>query len=55
MEQLTAEDLSQMKAAFQQMLNLEEDPMSLLRRKAEIICKIHRKEESYAELVQQLQ
>ena len=32
-----------------------EEPMSLLRRKAEIICKVHRKEESYAELVQSLQ
>ena len=28
--------------------------MNLLRRKAEIICKLHKKEESYGELVQQL-
>lgn len=43
-----------MKAVFKQLLNMEE-PMSLLRRKAEILCKLHRKDESYAELVQQLQ
>jgi len=40
-----------MKTAFKAMLNMEE-PMSLLRRKAEILCKLHKREESYAELVQ---
>lgn len=30
------------------------EPMNLLRRKAEIICKLHRKEESYPEIVSQL-
>lgn len=30
------------------------EPMNLLRRKAEIICKLHRKEESYPEIVAQL-
>ena len=50
LEQLTSEDIAQMKTIFKQILNMEE-PMSLLRRKAEILCKLHRKEESYAELV----
>ena len=48
------EDIGQMKVVFKQILNMEE-PMSLLRRKAEILCKLHKKEETYAELVQQLQ
>ena len=48
------EDIGQMKVVFKQLLNMEE-PMSLLRRKAEILCKLHRKDESYAELVQMLQ
>lgn len=51
LEKLTMEDIAQMKAAFTQSLNMEE-PMSLLRRKAEILCKLHKKEESYAEQVQ---
>lgn len=54
LEQLSAEDITSTKNTFKQLLNMEE-PMSLLRRKAEIICKVHRKEESYAELVQSLQ
>ena len=40
-----------MKAAFAQMLNMEE-PMSLLRRKAEILCKLHKKAQSFPELLQ---
>jgi len=43
-----------MKAAFKASLNMDE-PMNLLRRKAEVLCKIHKKEESYGELVQSLQ
>ena len=54
LEQLSLEDIGQMKGAFQALLNMEE-PMNLLRRKAEILCKLHSKAESYAELVQQLQ
>ena len=41
-----------MKAVFKAM-NMDE-PMNLLRRKAEVLCKVHRKEESYGEIVQQL-
>lgn len=54
LEQLTPEDLAQMKAAFTTLLgpsNLEAEPMSLLRRKAELLCKIYNKLESFAELV----
>ena len=51
LEQLSSDDIAQMKTIFKQILNMEE-PMSLLKRKAEILCKLHRKEESYAELVQ---
>ena len=53
LEQLNAEDITLTKNTFKQLLNMEE-PMSLLRRKAEVLCKVHRKEESYAELVQSL-
>ena len=54
LEQLTLEDIGQMKVAFKALLQMEE-PMNLLRRKAEILCKLHKKEGSYGELVQQLQ
>ena len=50
LEQLTADDISQMKAAFGQLLKMEE-PISLLRRKAEIICKLHKRADSYPELI----
>jgi len=43
-----------MKVAFKSLLNMEE-PMNLLRRKAEILCKLHKKDETYAEIVQMLQ
>ena len=32
-----------------------EEPMNLLRRKAEILCKLHKKDETYGELVAMLQ
>jgi hypothetical protein len=32
-------------------LSFDNDALNLLRRKAEIICKLHKKEESYGELV----
>ena len=50
LEQLTADDICQMKAAFHSLLKMEE-PISLLRRKAEIICKLHKKANSYPELI----
>ncbi len=31
-----------------------EEPMNLLRRKAEILCKLHKKDETYGELVAML-
>jgi len=52
LEQLSAEDIAQMKGVFTSLLsmgNIEAEPMSLLRRKAEILCKIHRKQETYVE------
>ena len=42
-----------MKASFGQMLNMEE-PMNLLRRKSEILCKLHKRAQSLPELLQQL-
>ena len=40
-----------LKVAIKDSLNFESDPFNLLRRKAEIICKLHKKDESYGELV----
>ena len=54
LEQLTMQDIAQIKVTFKSLLNMDE-PMNLLRRKAEILCKLHNKEESYAELVGMLQ
>ena len=48
------QDIAQIKVTFKSLLNMDE-PMNLLRRKAEILCKLHKKEESYAELVGMLQ
>ena len=42
-----------MKLAFSQMLNFEE-PLHLLRRKAEMLCKLHKRAQSFPELLQQL-
>lgn len=36
-------------------INMKDDPMPLLRRKAEIFCKIHKKEGAYGELITKLQ
>ena len=57
LEQLTPDDINAIKAAFTSLLSLTNmsEPLNLLRRKAEILCKAHRKAESYAELVQFLQ
>ena len=41
-----------MKSVFTSLLsmaNMEAEPMSLLRRKSEILCKLHRKQETYAD------
>lgn len=54
LEQLTLDDISALKQRIKGTLNFEAEPMNLLRRKAEIICKLHKKEESYGELVQQM-
>ncbi len=54
LEQLTLEDIAQMKVTFKSLLNMDE-PMNLLRRKAEILCKLHKREETYGELVAMLQ
>ena len=43
-----------MKQVIKSNIDITNEPMNLLRRKAEIICKLHKKESSYAELVQQL-
>lgn len=53
-EQLSLEDISALKEVFKTGMDLKE-PIALLRRKAEIICKLHKTEESYGELVNQLQ
>ena len=52
LEQITLGDVSQLKQLIGANLDISNEPMNLLRRKAEIICKLHKKEESYGELVQ---
>lgn len=54
LEQLNLDDISGLKNFLKSTLNFETEPLNLLRRKAEIICKLHKKEESYSELVQQM-
>ena len=54
LEQLTEDDLATMKVTFTTELMDLNEPMSLLRRKAEIICKIHDKLQTYGELVTNL-
>lgn len=51
-EQITLGDVLQLKQLIGANLDVANEPMNLLRRKAEIICKLHKKEESYGELVQ---
>ena len=53
MEQLKAEDFVGLRQNIGGSLNFEH-PLDLLRRKSEIICKLHKKDGSYAELIQQL-
>jgi len=52
LEQITLSDVTQLKQVIKSNLDITNEPMNLLRRKAEIICKLHKKEESYGELVQ---
>ena len=52
LEQITLGDVSQLKQLIGTNLDIANEPMNLLRRKGEIICKLHKKEESYGELVQ---
>lgn len=46
------EQAATLKQVFKDSINFEQEPKSLLRRKAEIICKLHKRDESYGELVQ---
>lgn len=48
--QLDAAQITALKNQFKSSMDLEE-PTGLLRAKAQIICKLHKKEESYAEVV----
>lgn len=52
LEQININDVGQLKQMIKSNLDIANEPMNLLRRKAEIICKLHKQEESYAELVQ---
>ena len=52
---LNPDDLKQLRTAIEQSIDMTNDPKTILRRKAEIICKIHKKQENYAELIVKLQ
>ena len=53
--QLTPEDLMQLRDAIEKSIDMQNDPNNFLRRKAEILCKIHKKLGTYAELIAKLQ
>lgn len=53
-EQISLEEVAALKQRLKETLDVGAEPMNLLRRKAEIICKLHKKEGSYDELQQQL-
>lgn len=52
---LSNDELRQLREALNKSIDITSEPSNLLRRKAEIICKIHKKEESYGELISHLQ
>lgn len=51
LEQITPEMIQTLKVQLQSSLNFETEPINLLRRKAEIICKLYKKTDTYAELI----
>ena len=53
-EQLNGEELAALKQSIKSSLNFDQ-PLNLNRRKAEIICKLHKKDETYVDLIAQLQ
>jgi hypothetical protein len=54
LEKITPEEVTNIKSVMWSTINIADEPMNLLRRKAEIICKLHKLEESYSELVQKI-
>jgi hypothetical protein len=48
---LSPDELRQLKESLAASIDIINQPMNLLRRKAEIICKIHKKLESYSDLM----
>lgn len=54
LEQIVPADVTVLKQMLKDTLDIKSESLSLLRRKAEIICKLHKMEETYSELVQQL-
>jgi hypothetical protein len=48
---LSPNELRQLKESLAASIDIINQPMNLLRRKAEIICKIHKKLESYSDLM----
>jgi hypothetical protein len=48
---LSPDELRQLKESLAASIDIINQPMNLLRRKAEIVCKIHKKLESYSDLM----
>ena len=54
LEQITLEEVSLIKQKLKDSLDVASEPMNLLRRKAEIICKLYKRAGSYGGLVEQV-
>jgi len=54
LEQITLDEVRALKQMLKDTLDIANEPFNILRRKAEIICKCHKQEESYGELVVQM-
>ena len=53
-EQIGAKEIKELKAGLTQSLDFGAQPMNLLRKKAELITKLHKLDESFGELVGQV-
>lgn len=49
--QISPEQVASLKNVLRESLNFEAEKLNLLRRKAEILCKLHKRSETYGELV----
>jgi importin-5 len=53
--QLNPDELATLRNKIENQIDMEKEPMTLIRRKAEIICKLYKKQGDYSELIAKLQ